>query len=350
MNNTTTGSYIKLLQTGQEEFLWDTYVQKSSPFAAYHLTAWKRVIENTFGHATFYLYASDNEQVVGVFPLVFLKSRLFGKFFVSLPYVNYGGILADNDTIRQGLLEEAVRLARREKAAHLEMRHLQQYPSDLPEKTSKVLMILDLPDNSEALWKGFKSKLRSQIRRPEKEGFTVRVGAMEEVDTFYQVFTYKMRELGTPVYTKQLFINILQEFPEAARICTVYDGQKPIASGFLYGFQRLLQIPWAATLRVYDRFSVNMMLYWHILKFACDQGYSQFDFGRSTKDEGTYRFKKQWGSEPVQCYWHYWLAGGGDLPEINPDNPKYQFAINMWQRLPLTVANFLGPRIVKYIP
>lgn len=341
--------YIKSLQTGQET-QWDTYVRKAPPFAAYHVTGWKRIIENTFGHSTFYLYALRNEHIVGVFPLVLLKSRLFGKFMVSIPYVNYGGILADDDIIRQRLLDEAISLAHRENAAHLEMRHLHQHSFDLPTKTSKVLMVLDLPATSEELWKSFKSKLRSQIRRPEKEGFTVRIGDMEEVDNFYQVFAHKMRELGTPVYTKHLFINILQEFPDAARICTVYDGSTPVASGFIFGCQHLLQIPWAATLRAYDRLSVNMMLYWYILKFACDQGYTQFDFGRSTKDEGTYKFKKQWGAEPVQCYWHYWLAGGGDLPEINPNNPKYQLAIKVWQRLPLAATKFLGPRIVKYIP
>ncbi|GAK60761.1 hypothetical protein U27_00659 [Candidatus Vecturithrix granuli] len=349
MSNKTPEIHVKQLQKGQET-RWDAYVQKASPFAVYHLTAWKRVIENTFGHPVFYLYASHNDDIIGVFPLVFLKSVLFGKFLVSLPYFNYGGILADDDAIRRKLLEEAISIARREGAAHIEMRHLHNYPFDLPTKTSKVLMVLDLPATTEELWNSFKSKLRSQIRRPEKEEFTVRIGHLDEVNNFYQVFAHKMRELGTPVYTKKLFINILQEFPEAVRICTVSDGAKPIASGLILGFQHMLQIPWAATLRAYDRFSVNMMLYWNILKFACEHGYTQFDFGRSTQDEGTYKFKQQWGSEPVPCYWQYWLAYSGDPPEINPDNPKYRLAINVWQRLPLAVTNFLGPHIVKYIP
>jgi FemAB-related protein (PEP-CTERM system-associated) len=211
-------------------------------------------------------------------------------------------------------------------------------------------MVLDLPATSEGLWKSFKSKLRSQIRRPEKEGFTVKIGQLDELESFYQVFAYKMRELGTPVYTKRLFENILTEFSETANICTVYTEDTPIASGFIVGFNGLLQIPWAASLRSYDRFSPNMMLYWNILKFACDQGYKQFDFGRSTPEKGTYRFKKQWGAQQVQCYWHYWLSTGGELPEINPNNPKYQLAINIWQKLPLGVTTFLGPKIVKFIP
>jgi hypothetical protein len=130
----------------------------------------------------------------------------------------------------------------------------------------------------------------------------------------------------------------------------VYDDKTPISTGFIIGFKTVLQIPWAASLRSYDRFGTNMWLYWNILKFGCEQGYTHFDFGRSTPDEGTYKFKKQWGSSPVQCYWHYWLAKGEELPEVNPDNPKYQFAIKGWQKLPVAVTKILGPPIVKFIP
>jgi len=211
-------------------------------------------------------------------------------------------------------------------------------------------MVLDLPSTSEELWKGFKSKLRSQIRRPKKEGFTVKFGQLDEIESFYEVFACNMRDLGTPVYTKQLFENTLREFPDNARICTVYDGKQPIASGFIIGFKNQLQIPWASSLRTHNRFGPNMMLYWNILKFACEQGYTQFDFGRSTQDEGTYKFKQQWGAQPVQCYWQYWLSSGDEMPEINPDNPTYQFAIRSWQRLPVPVTKWLGPKIVKFIP
>ena len=349
MQNTSTDIRVNILKQ-EEEDLWDQYVHNSSATSLYHLSGWKRVVEKTFNHATYYVYASCDNRIVGILPLVFLKSFLFGKFLISLPFFNYGGIIAENHKIRKLLLAEAITIARRVSARHIELRHIENYDLGLPAKTSKVLMVLDLPSTSEELWKSFKSKLRSQIRRPEKEGFTVKFGQQEEVNSFYEVFTYKMRELGTPVYTKRLFENILTEFPDNANICTVYAEDKPIASGFIIGFKELLQIPWAASLRAYDRFSANMMLYWNILKFACEQGYKQFDFGRSTPEEGTYRFKKQWGSKPVQCYWQYWLAVGDDLPEINPHNPKYQLAIKTWQRLPLSVTTFLGPKIVKFIP
>ncbi len=342
--------HIKLLTTEHEHEQWDRYVHESAQASLYHLTGWKRVIEKTFGHPAFYLYALHDDRMTGILPLIYLKSVIFGKFFVSMPYFNYGGIAAGHDDVRKKLLEEACAIARREGAAHIELRHTENVDLDLPVKTSKVLMILDLPDTSEELWKSFKSKLRSQIRRPEKEGFTVNIGQFDEVENFYEVFARNMRDLGTPVYTKRLFENILTEFPETARICTVYAGNTPIASGFIIGHKGKLEIPWASTIREYNRFSPNMLMYWHILKFGCEQGYTQFDFGRSTPGEGTYKFKKQWGAEPVPCYWHYWLASGGELPELNPHNPKYELAITLWQKLPVPVTKIFGPPLVKFLP
>ena len=348
MNDISTKTQINILS--HETHQWDQYVLKSSTASLYHLSGWKRVVEKTFGHSTFYLYALQNTHIVGILPLVYLKSVLFGKMFVSLPYFNYGGIVAESEEIQRQLLNEAITLAQREKADHIELRHTENFDLGLPAKSSKVLMLLELPETSEELWTRFKSKLRSQIRRPEKEGFTVKFGHLDELENFYQLFAYKMRDHGTPVYTKRLFEHILTEFPENARICTVYDDKTPISTGFIIGFKTLLQIPWAASLRSYDRFGTNMWLYWNILKFGCEQGYKYFDFGRSTLDEGTYKFKKQWGSQPVQCYWHYWLAKGDDLPEVNPHNPKYQLAIRIWQKLPVSVTKLLGPPIVKFIP
>jgi FemAB-related protein (PEP-CTERM system-associated) len=345
-----TSSEIQIKRLTNEGKQWDQYVHDSAQASLYHLTGWKKVIEKTFGHPTYYLYALQNDCIAGILPLVYLKSLVFGKFFVSVPFFNYGGIAAENEKIRKNLMEEAIHIARREGAKHIELRHTENFELGIPVKTSKVLMILDLPETSEELWKSFKSKLRSQIRRPEKEGFTVKFGQLDEVDSFYEVFAYNMRDLGTPIYTKCLFENILTEFSETARICTIYTDEKPIASGFIIGHKDLLQIPWASTIREYNRLSPNMMLYWNILKFGCEQGYKQFDFGRSTPDEGTYKFKKQWGAQPVQCYWHYWLASGDELPELNPHNPKYQLAIKTWQKLPISITKILGPHIVKFLP
>ena len=208
----TTTAEMEIKQLTHESEAWNRYVQESDMTTLYHLAGWKRVLEKTFGHATYYLYARKNGHIMGLLPLVFLKSMLFGKFMVSLPFFNYAGVIAEDDDTRAALIDEAIRIARQNKAEHIELRHLTHYDIGLPTKTSKVLMVLDLPATSDELWKSFKSKLRSQIKRPIKEGFSVKFGQLEEVESFYNVFAQNMRDLGTPVYAKRLFENIVQEY------------------------------------------------------------------------------------------------------------------------------------------
>ena len=300
---------------------------------------------------TCYLLAMENQAIAGVLPLVRLKSLLFGNYMVSMPFFNYGGFCADRPDIRAGLLHEAVRIADAEGSSHVELRETDRLDLGLPVKTSKVSMRLELPARAELLWKSFSAKLRSQIRRPEKEGMTVRVGRADELESFYRVFSINMRDLGTPVYAKQFFANILDEFPESTWIHTVYaKSGEPVAAGFLVGFKDMLEIPWASSLRSYNQHSPNMLLYWSVLSFACEKGYRVFDFGRSTPGEGTFRFKEQWGAHPTQLHWHYWLRGGVKMPELNPKNAKYRTAIQLWRKLPLGITKVLGPAIVKNLP
>ena len=219
-----------------------------------------------------------------------------------------------------------------------------------PVKTSKVSMRLEIPKSEKDLWASFPSKLRSQIRKPQKEGMTVRIARHEELENFYRIFSINMRDLGTPVYPKHFFRNILDHFPDNSWICTVSTGTIPVASGFLVGFKGNLEIPWASSIRGYNRLGPNMLLYWSCLEFACNRGFRIFDFGRSTVGESTYRFKEQWGAVSHTMYWHYWMTNEGPIPEINPQNRKYRFAIGMWKKLPVPVTRLFGPRIVRNIP
>jgi FemAB-related protein (PEP-CTERM system-associated) len=335
----------------EDEVAWDGYVGENQKATAYHLTAWRHVVARVFGHRTLYLMATGTQgEVKGVLPLVSLSSPLFGSFFVSLPYVNYGGVLADEDNVRDALLAAAVACAKEYGASHIELRHTTGQDLAWPRKDHKVSMRLDLPQGFDELLKAFPPKLRSQIRRGEKEGMTTQVGGLELLDDFYRVFSLNMRELGTPVYGKQFFEEILRTFSKDAKICCVRLGSKPVAAAFVYGFRQTLEIPWASSDRRYVRSAPNMLLYGAVLKYACEQGYRVFDFGRSSKDSGTYRFKEQWGAKPVQLHWHYWLNNGMALPELNPQNPKYALAIRVWQHLPLSVTTLVGPMISKYLP
>lgn len=338
-------------QSVQDAQLWDRYVLEQKMGTGYHLSAWGGVIERAFGHETIYLMAVDRDgRACGVLPLVLLSSWVFGRFMVSLPYVNYGGVLADGPDVQLALLDEACAQARALKAEHVELRHDCGTSLAWARKDHKVSMRLDLPQDYASLFKGFTPKLRSQIRRGEKEGMTVESGGIELLDAFYDVFARNMRDLGTPVYGKRFFEDILRTFEKDSRLFVVRHETVPAAAGFVYGFRQTLEIPWASSDKRYARYAPNMLLYGSILKHACEHGYRCFDFGRSSKDSGTYRFKEQWGAKPLQLHWHYWLSNGGELPELNPQNPRYQAAIRVWQRLPVTLTNVIGPAIVKYLP
>jgi FemAB-related protein (PEP-CTERM system-associated) len=329
---------------------WNAYVSSHPAASIYHRAEWRELIRQTFGHECPYYLARDRDRrVVGVLPLVHLQSRLFGNFMVSMPYFNYGGAIADHPKIEQQLMQAANTFADNSGIQHIEYRDT--LPREgLPVRCKKVCMLLELPEHHEALWERFPSKLRAQIRRPQHEHPEVVQGGLEYLDDFYTVFARNMRDLGTPVYGKVFFSNILKRFPRESTIVSVRLDGKPVAAAFLIGHGERLEIPWASTIQEVNRLSVNMLLYWEVLKLGIDRHYRVFDFGRSSRDSGTFRFKRQWGAQAQPLYWHYWLRGDGKLPELNPDNPKYALAINAWKRLPVFVANRVGPAVVKYLP
>lgn|GEM_PF-17350 len=339
---------ISLLGNELED--WNHYVAGNPAASIYHRAEWRSLIKQSFGQESCYFIARDkNHTVVGVLPLVRLKSRLFGDFLVSMPYLNYGGAIADHPLIERALMEAANAHAAGLGSSHIEYRD--NIPRDgWPVRNEKVNMILPLADSENSLWEGFTPKLRAQIRRPQREGTQVISAGRECLDDFYSVFVRNMRDLGTPVYGKQFFSNMLETFPEECRIIVVRLGNRPVAAGFLLGHRDTLEIPWASTIRDVNHLGVNMLLYWEALKYALRKGYKYFDFGRSTRDSGTYRFKQQWGARPMQLHWHYWLDENNELPTINPDNPRYALAISIWKHLPLFVTRLVGPHIIKNIP
>jgi len=331
---------------------WDEYVRAKPEASCYHLTGWRDVIEESFGHRTWYLLSHDNAgNINGILPIVHLKSFLFGSFGISMPFLNYGGICSDNSEALDNLTREARSIADIAGMDHIEMRHSGNVLPDVPAKTSKVTMRRELPSTVGKLIDSFGSKLRSQVKRGIKEGMYVKTGGLDELKNFYHVFSRNMRDLGTPVYPERFFRNILAKFPATTWISTVYDRENnPVASGFLIGFKDTMEIPWASSLKESNRFGSNMLLYSSVLEFACRAGYKIFDFGRSTPGEGTYKFKEQWCARPEQLYWHYFLKNGGKIPEINPHNPKYTMAIKVWQHLPVRLTKIIGPSLVKNLP
>lgn len=330
---------------------WDAFVVSRPEGSNYHLYGWRKVIEKTFHHKTFYLTARNNtNEICGLLPLVHMHSSFFGSFLVSLPFFNYGGMLCNNDATAELLLKESHRLLEECKAEFVELRHLDKPLNRLVTKQHKVAMILDLGKDEETQWKELDAKVRNQIRKAEKSELLAISGHMELLDGFYDVFCRNMRDLGTPVYSKGFFRHILEAFPDTTRIISVTLDGKIVASGFIVWFRDTLEVPWASSIRDYRDKCPNNILYWEAIKLAIAMKVGRFDFGRSTPGEGTFRFKKQWGAQPAQLHWQYLLGNGQNVPELNPGNPKYRSAIKVWQHLPVVVTKVLGPLIVRNIP
>jgi FemAB-related protein (PEP-CTERM system-associated) len=329
---------------------WDAFARNAPGGTIYHQLSWRRIFAREFKWDTHYLEARRGDSIEGILPLVRLKSRLFGDFLVSLPYVNYGGVLARSAEADQLLVAAGSKLAGSLGVSHLELRELRPRDRDWPVRTEKVAMHAKLEANEDEHWRQLSSKLRSQVRRPQKEGATTRVGGAELLPQFYAVFAHNMRDLGTPVYSRSFFATVMEELKEHVDVVLAELNGAPVAAGILLHFGSRTEIPWASSLRSVNRLGVNMLLYWACLKRAIEKGSTVFDFGRSTQDSGTFQFKRQWGAQPVPMYWHYWLRAGGDLPRLNPSNPRFAMAIAAWQRLPLWVANGLGPHIVRNLP
>jgi FemAB-related protein (PEP-CTERM system-associated) len=328
----------------------EAYVGAHPSAIAYHRPGWLRVIDRAFGHRGTYFVATRDEAIVGVLPLVVMSSRLFGRFAVSVPFVNYGGVLADDADTVAALVEAAVAATERAGGAHLELRHTARLCPTLQARRHKVSMTLPLEATPDAQWQAIDRKLRNQVRKAEKSGLEVRSGGIELVPDFYRVFTRNMRDLGTPVYGVRFFEEVLREFADTTRVFVVTSAGHPAAASIVHWFRDRIEVPWASAIREYNPLCANVLLYWAMLKFSCESHFATFDFGRSTPDEGPYQFKKQWGAQPTEMIWEYWTANGRRLPDLSPHNPKFALAVRTWQRLPVPVATALGPFIVRNIP
>lgn len=376
---------------------WDRFATDHGNGCPYQLSAWTEAISRSYSHDTGDLIATvapgeasvkvtrvdeasetdsiGDHTVLGILPLVHIEHWLFGNSLVSMPFCDAGGVLARDGLVERMLVEHGLRIA---DALHVPVLELRQYqplaclddqgfcsdasphgervvravPGWRVSTTAagdKVRMLLALPEDSDALMQSFKAKLRSQIRKPIKDGLSVRVGGVDLLDDFYGVFATNMRDLGSPVHSKRFIQQILLGFPERANLFVVYGRGVPMACSLTLGFGGMLSNPWASSLRRYSQFAPNMLLYWTMLEHACRQGYRTFDFGRSTVDEGTYRFKEQWGAKPAPLYWYKFARTDLSSKEMTSDGRWMNRAMECWKRVPVPVTRVLGPKIRRYI-
>jgi FemAB-related protein (PEP-CTERM system-associated) len=325
---------------------WDGFGRTQRGWTAFHRLAWREVIERSVDQSPSYRAAFRGDRLEGILPLVRVKSALFGHYLVSVPFVNYGGPVGTDEAVR-ALAEDAAEQARSERVKLLELRSRVELPVGLPVSHRKITVVLDLPPDTESLMKGFPAKLRSQVRRPFKDGMSVRFGP-SELEPFYRVFAEHMRDLGTPVMPRRFFEAIRDGLGDDVWFGCAYLGEEPVAGGVALGWDREIEITWAAALGRFNRISPNMGLYFGFMERAIGLGFTRFNFGRCSPDSGTHRYKRQWGGKDQPLWW-YQFSSAGVEGTPSPDG-AYSWGPRLWKRLPLPLANWIGPKIVRSIP
>ena len=327
---------------------WDRFVRAQTGWTHFHLAGWRKVIGRVHGHRTPYLVARDERGAMcGVLPLVRVSSPMFGRYLVSMPYVNYGGPLGHSSAVA-AMTGYAAAMAR-EDGALLELRSRWALPIELPASHRKITCVLDLPAGEpETLFRSLDSNVRRRVRRAQKAGITVAFG-VDQIDAFYAVYSRHMRDLGTPTQPRRLFAELARAFPDDFEIACAYLQGKPIAALAGPRWNGELEVTWASALVAYKELAANMLVYWALIERCMMQGLSRFNFGRCSPDSGTHRFKRQWGSidEPL---WWYTSGSGAHATTPTPTDARFAWGPRIWKRLPESIATAVGPHVVRFIP
>jgi FemAB-related protein (PEP-CTERM system-associated) len=331
-----------LFQSG-DELAWDEYVSQCPDAGLYHLSGWARVIERSYGHRPVYLWVREKSKIRGILPLVLFRGVLGRRSLVSLPFLDEGGMCADDAIARTALWESASGLAKSQQAPSIELRQGPPSGLRLLPVGSKVSVMLRLAGEPEAMWKRLDAKVRNQVRKATSSGLSPAWCGVEGLDDFYAVFSRNMRDLGSPVHAQRFFAAILEEFSGSARLLLVRDGRQTVAGGVVMVFRDTVLVPWASSLRESRSRCPTNLLYWEVIRSACDKGLRWLDFGRSSPGSGTHRFKMQWGGQERRLHWE-----ASERPSVvDSDNPRYQWMIRAWTWLPVSVATVFGPILRK---
>ena len=343
---------IELKQDQKEQ--WDEYISKHPESTPYHFYAWGLSIKNAYKHEMFYLAAMEEQAIVGALPLVLVAPPIGNPILCSLPFCDVGGPLADSESIKEELMQRAKALAKSLGCTKLEIRSSRDIAEEeiAQEAICKVRMILPLPESSDILMAGFKAKLRSQIRKSEKNGLTYELGNSEDfIEAFYKVFALNMARLGSPVHHINLFKRLAEKYDEKLIVSLIKLEDQVVGVGIVLMNDNGCVIPWASTDFNFNKLAPNMLLYWSLLAHATEKNCDYFDFGRSTVGEGTYKFKQQWGAKPLELDWQVFEDGNAQPEQKNAANvgKARQLVENIWKKLPIPMTVLLGPTVRKYI-
>ena len=337
--------------TGSDKAAWDAFVEQHPQATFFHRFGWRRVLQDAFGHTPYFLMAEQTgaEQQVttlGVLPLARVRSRLFGDKLSGLPFCVYGGIIAGNDAAAAALRTAACELATELNVEALELRNLQASGAGWPVKDLYYTFRRQISADNDANMKAIPHRQRAMIRKG------IAAGLVSEEDDgckrLYRVYAESVRNLGTPVFSRRYLDILRDEFGSDCRVLMIREGSSDVAGVMSFYFRNeVLPYYGGSIARARTIKGCNDFMYWELLRRSADQGLTCFDFGRSKFDTGPYKFKKNWGFEPQPLPYEYYLVSSDKVPDVNPNNPRYQLLINTWRRLPLPLANLIGPPLAR---
>lgn len=332
----------------QDAAAWDRFVETCPEATFFHRAGWKRVIEQAFGHRCYFLQATreGSDDIVGVLPLGHIRSLLFGNALISTPFGVYGGAAAVDDRVADALEQAACALADELGVDYLELRQRRRRHPDWPTQSELYVTFRKAIDpDPDANLKAIPRKQRAMVRKGIKAGL---VGELDQsVDRFYPAYAESVRNLGTPVFSRRYFQLLKEEFGADCELLTVVKDGTPAAAVMSFYFRDEVLPYYGGGTALSRQLAANDFMYWHLMKRAAERGLKVFDYGRSKRGTGSYRFKTHWGFEPETLYYEYYLVKADRMPELNPNNPKYRMFIDLWKRMPLKLSMILGPAIVK---
>ena len=349
------GSAIHLKFTVTHEFepeTWDAFVRTHPNGSPFHLMSWQRMIREAFGHQPLHLAAKTSAgSLTGVLPLFLVRSRIFGRLLISTPQAAYGGILADSEPAWQALFNHAAEIAKELNVQFLELRNFRNVSAadtKLLRKDIYVTFRMPLKEDVEANMLTIPRKTRAEIREGIRNGLEFRINEIGPSE-FFDVYSQSVRQLGTPVFPKHLFVTGLEHFGSDCKIFSVHWGGKLVSAVWTLFYKDEVVPYFGGSIREYNRLAVNNFMYWMLIKYGCEHGYKIFDFGRSKKGTGSFDFKKRWGMTMSELAYEYMLVRQRTMPDTSPLNPKFSKAIELWRRLPLPVTQWIGPVVSKHL-
>ncbi len=338
---------VESLADGQVD-RWDAFVDSCESATFFHKAGWQQVLQRAFGHETHFLYAEEQGEIRGVLPLARVRSLLFGDHLVSLPFAVYGGPAAIDEAADSALIDAACELARDLGVEDLELRSPSAKRPQWPSKDLYVTFRKAMDPDPEVNMKAIPRKQRAMVRKGIKAGLQGEID--DGVDRLYAIYSESVRNLGTPVFSKRYLQLLCEVFgPQACDVLMVRHGDADIAGVMSFYFRDQV-LPYYGGSRPAARdLKGNDFMYWDLMCRAAGRGFRLFDYGRSKVGSGSYSFKKNWGFEPQPLHYEYFLVTADSVPQINPNNPKYRYFIEMWKRMPLPLANGLGPLLARHL-